>query len=340
MKPDSSDVTPPGVGTSRRSFLRAAGLLPAAAAAGFMLRGEKALADIQPIQRPGGSELKVSLNAFSFAHLLFLKVKHHRPGGTDLFDLVDFCAKHNIDGLDATGYFFPGFPNVPDDDYIYRLKRKAFEAGVGISGTGVRNNFTTKDKATRDTGVKIIKDWVIVASKLGAPVLRVFADTQMRGMSWRDVAGPGATRDQVYAWEAEDLRECAEFGQQHGVIIGVQNHGDFIATGQDLLHLLNLVNSKWCGPIIDTGYFRSKDPYQDIKMLAPYAVNWQVKQSVFGEESNVHTDLVKLVRIVRGSGYRGYLPVETLSVRGRPYDPWTLVPKFISQLRQEIAETA
>ena len=61
--------------------------------------------------------------------------------------------------------FFPGIPDVPPDAYIFDLKRKAFEAGVGISGTGARNNFTTSDKEKRAADVKIIKDWVVVASK-------------------------------------------------------------------------------------------------------------------------------------------------------------------------------
>ncbi len=332
-----------GMGTralNRRGFLRNAGMVPlAAATVGWSMTGASAFADIQPIQRPGSSELKISLNAYSFAKLLNAKVKRHGQG-IDLFDLVDFCAKYNIDGLDATGYFFPGFPDVPDDDYVYRLKRKAFEAGVGISGSGVRNNFTQRDKAKRAADVQIIKNWVIVASKLGAPVLRVFADTQMRGMSWHDVAGPGATWDEVAAWEADDLHECGEFGRQHGVIIGVQNHGDFLQTGDNLLKLLNLVNLEWCGAIIDTGYFRSSDPYHDMQILAPYAVNWQVKQSPLGAESNVPLDLKKFLGIVRSSGYRGYLPIETLSVPGKPYDPYQVVPTFVQQLRQAIAETA
>ncbi len=337
MKSERVELSTTGK-TGRRSFLKCAGLVSLAAATGWGLRDESAFADIQPIHRSGSSELKISLNAYSFAKLLNAKIKHHRQG-IDLFDLVDFCAKYNIDGFDATGYFFPGFPAVPDDDYVYRLKRKAFESGIGISGTGVRNNFTQQDKAKRAGDVQTIKDWVVVASKLGAPVMRVFADTQMRGLSWHDVA-KGATWDQVAAWEADDLRECAEFGKQHGVIIGVQNHGDFLETGANLLKLLNLVNSEWCGPIIDTGYFRSKDPYEDMKLLAPYAVNWQVKQSPFGAASDLPLDLKKFLGIVRSSGYRGYLPIETLSVKGKPYDPYQVVPHFVAQLRQAIAETA
>jgi sugar phosphate isomerase/epimerase len=155
-------------------------------------------------------------------------------------------------------------------------------------------------------------------------------------LSWQDVA-KGYTWDQVASWIAADLKECAHYGGKHGVIIGVQNHGDFLRTGADLLKLINLVDSDWCGAIVDTGYFKSKDPYEDMARVAPYAVNWQVKQSAFGADSDVPLDLKRLIRIVRTSGYRGYLPIETLSVPGKSYDPYQVVPKFADELRQAIA---
>lgn len=326
------------VTSSRRQFLWQASAIPLVAAAAFGAVSDQADAELKPVPREGGSRLKVSLNAFSFSRLLNDKIKRGN-GGIDLFDLVDFCAKNNIDGFDPTGYFFPGFPAAPADSYLYDLKRHAFESGVGISGTGARNNFTTADKAQRAADVKIVKDWVICASKLGAPVLRVFADTQMRAKTWKDVAG-GATREQVRDWMAADLRECTDFGKEHGVIIGVQNHGDFLRTAGDLIELVGLVDSPWCGVIVDTGYFRSDDPYKDMEKAAPYAVNWQVKQSAFGAESDVKIDLKRLLRIVRASNYSGYLPIETLSVPGKPYDPFQVVPGFVQELKRAIAESA
>lgn len=324
-------------GVSRRDFLRLGSAIPLATASAALL-SSTALAEIEPIQRAGSDVLKVSVNAFSFSRLINAKVKHGKQG-IDLFDLVDFCAKNDIDGFDPTGYFFPGFPDVPPDSYIYDLKRKAFESGVGISGTGARNNFTTSDKDTRAAGVKIIKDWVVVASKLGAPVLRVFADTQMRAKTWHDVAA-GFTQDQVRDWIADDLRDCTAFGKEHGVIIGVQNHGDFLRTADDVIRLVGMVDSPWCGVIVDTGYFRSPDPYADMVKAAPYAVNWQVKQSPFGAESDVKLDLPRLLKIVRSSGYSGYLPVETLSRPGTPYDPYKVVPPFVRELKAAIAASA
>src|SRR5262249_8858735 len=265
---------------NRRDFLKSATLFPLAAAAGLELGSISTLPETKPIKRAGGPMLKVSLNAYSFSKPLNDKVKRH-GAGVDLFDLIDLCAKYNFDGFDATGYFFPGYPNVPSNEYVNDLKRKAFELGIGISGTGVRNNFTQPDAAKRAADVQHIKEWVEVASRLGAPVLRVFADTQMRATSWDQIA-KGHTWDQVAEWIAADLRECAAHGKAHGVIIGVQNHGDFLKTADHVLKLLNLVDSDWCGAIVDTGYFKSPDPYADMARVAPYAVNWQVKQSPFG----------------------------------------------------------
>ena len=289
-------------------------------------------------QKPRKQEYKVSLNAYSFNKLLNDSLKG-RAEGITLIKVIEFAAKNKFDGVDPTGYFFPGYPAVPKPSFIGEVKQRAADLGLGISGTGVRNNFTTADKAVRDQGVAHIKQWVEVAAQLGAPVVRVFADTQMRAQNWQGVSN-GASRADVQNYIAAALRECADCGKKFGVRIGVQNHGDFLQTGEELMTLVKAVGSEWCGPIVDTGYFKSPDPYVDIALVAPHALNWQVKQSPLGEDSEVPTDLNKLLRIIRKSGYTGYLPIETLSPRGKPYDPFTVIPAFADQLRAAIAATA
>lgn len=329
---------------SRRDFLKRASLLPAGAIAASL--GTVSALAVEPIKRVGGASLKISCNAYSFGKLLNDQVKG-RGTGISLFDLADFCAKQNFDAFDATGYYFPGYekdgPGVPTDKYIFDLKRHAFDLGLGISGSGVGNNFTVADKAARAKDVQRIKNWTEVAAKLGAPVLRVFADTQMRAQTWQTVSN-GATRDQVEEWIADNIRECSEHAAKYGVIIGVQNHGDFLKTADDQISLINRVKSPWCGAIVDTGYYKATDPYAEMAKAAPYAVNWQVKQSPEGVENEAAapTDLKRLLKIVRESGYRGYLPIETLSPRGGVgnYDPYKVVPAFLAQLREAIAQTA
>lgn len=298
---------------TRRSFLAGAAALPLLA-------------------KPAA--LKTSLNAYSFNKLLNDNIKG-RGEGITLIQVMEFAAKHKFEGFDPTGYFFPGYPERPTDAYIDGFKRRAKELGIGISGTGVRNNFTTADKEVRDAGVKHIKEYVEVAARLGAPVIRVFADTQMRAQNWESVS-KGASRKDVQDWIAAALKECADHGKKFGVRIGVQNHGDFLKSAKEHLALLDAVGSEWCGPIVDTGYYKTADPYADIAAVAPRSLNWQVKQSPFGEDSEIPTDMKRMVAIVRKSGYSGYLPIETLSPKGKPYDPFTVVPAFLKQLQDAL----
>src|SRR5579883_1365708 len=187
-----------------------------------------------PIKRAGGPRLKVSLNAYSFNKTLNDQLKG-RGKGMSLFELLDFCAEQNFDAIDPTGYFFPGYPKPPTDTYLNDFKRRAFVFGLDISGTGVRNNFAQADKAKRAADVQHVKEWVEVAARMGAPVLRVFAGAQPEGHSW----------DEVARWMVEDLKACAEHGKKHGVLIGIQNHGDMLKTGEETVKIVKMVDSEW-----------------------------------------------------------------------------------------------
>ena len=275
------------------------------------------------------SHIRLALNAFSFNDVLMAKGTPEKPAFT-LFDLLEWCAGQNIEALDITAYYIPSYPEVPTDDYTYELKRRAFSLGIDISGTGIRNNFASPDPAVRVADVERAKKWIVVAAKLGAPVIRLFAGEIPKGYEnkWDEVAG----------WMTECFRECAAFGAQHGVIVGIQYHGDMLQTADQCIKVVKAVNSKWAGIILDTGNFIVTDPYADIAAVIPYTVNWQVKESVFGLGSPVKTDFPRLMKIIQKSGYRGYLPVETLAVKGVPYNPFVLVPELMKDLNAVMNE--
>lgn len=283
------------------------------------------LKSVDQSEKAPASHIKLALNAFSFNDTLMAKGRPEKLAFT-LFDLLDWCAGENIEALDITCYYIPTYPEIPSDEYIYELKRKAFRLGIDISGIGIRNNFASPDKALRAADIERAKQWILVAEKLGAPVIRLFAGEIPKGYEnkWDEVSG----------WMIDCFRECADFGAHHGVIIGIQNHGDMLKTAEQCIKVVNAVNSKWAGIILDTGNFKVDDPYTDIEAVIPYAVNWQVKESVFGNTSEVKTDLIRLMKIIKQSGYRGYIPVETLKLVGKvkPYDPFVLVPQFMKEL--------
>jgi sugar phosphate isomerase/epimerase len=304
--------------------------LAATAAALTGLTG-RASAAYEPIRRVGGPLLRPALNAYSFLEQL-------NDGRIDLPRVCEFAAKQNIEAVDLTGYFFPGYPKAPADAYVNQLKRQVHDLGLVISGTGVRNDFATADKAVRAEGVNVTKTWIEVAARLGAPVVRVFAGPQAPFKKWEDAAA-NTPRADVEGWMADALRQCAEHGEKFGVIVAVQNHGDFISSGAEHLSLLKRVDHPWCGPLVDTGKYFTDDPYADIAVVAPYAVNWQIKENMRSDTKSPPTDFRKLVKIIRDSGYRGYLPIETLAMKRKDYDPAAEVIKTLAALREAIAAT-
>jgi len=288
----------------RRAFLK--GSVAAA--------GSTAVLSAEKIPREPGVRLRLALNAYSFDKPL-------RSGSMTLEDVVHFCAQHRVDALDATGYYFPGYPQTPPDAYVYNLKRTAFLNGVQLSGTGVRNDFATADSAIRARDIAMVKAWIEVASRLGAPVIRVFSGP----------ARPeGHTFNQALEWMIPAFRECAELGKRHGVIVGLQQHNDFLKTADETIRVIEAVNSPWFGDILDVGSLRQNDPYAEIEKLVPYAVSWQLKENV-GADSPI--DLARIRAIIEKVGYRGVLPFEALGAG----DPRDRISNFLERIRTAFA---
>ncbi|MDR1937535.1 MAG: sugar phosphate isomerase/epimerase [Tannerellaceae bacterium] len=241
------------------------------------------------------SRIKIALNFYSFNTPLL-------DGSETLESVIDYCSDTGFAAIDPTGYYFKGYPQVPSDAYINRIKYHAFRQGIQISGTGVRNDFTLPDAAAREKEKQLVKDWVVVAAKLGAPVVRIFTGGGVP---------KGYSRDEVARWVARDIDECGEFAKQYGIMLAVQNHNDFLKTAEEVEQLFALIRSEAVGLMIDIGSYRT-DPYREIEQTVKYAVSWQIKEAVFINGVETPTDIPRVMDIIRRSGYRGYVPIETL----------------------------
>jgi len=266
------------------------------------------------VKRRSGVNIKIGLNSYSFNRPL-------TAGTMTLNDVVDFCAMHNVGGLDATGYYFPGYPKVPSDESIYAFKKTAYLNGVTISGTGVRNDFALPDASARKDQIQLVKDWVDVAHKLGASFVRVFSGRELP---------KGYTFDQVLEWMIPAFRECAEYGKAHGVLIGLQHHDDFLKTAEQTIRVVNAVDSDWFSVVLDVGSFHERDPYAEIEKLLPYACTWQIKENVWMGGKLTPIDLPRVRTIIDKVGFRGFLPIEALG----PGDPQAVVAAFLAKVRK------
>ena len=272
----------------RRSFIKASS---------FALVGATG---IQPssaeAQNSSGYGITPSLNAYSFNKALLEE-------GMSLDRLFLFAAQAGFTAVDLTAYYIPGYPEVPEDKTLYEIKRDAFRTGISFSGTGVRNDFTVSDAEALAGEIDHVKQWIVAASKLGAPNIRVFDG---KATSAGNSSSP--THQQV----VDAFRECARFGARHGVNVAFQNHHDFLIRTGEIIDIIRRVDSEWFGLMLDTGSVAGPDPYGEIEKLIPYAVTWQVKERIRKGEVTEPLDVQRLISLLHKHEYHGFLPIETL----------------------------
>jgi sugar phosphate isomerase/epimerase len=298
--------------TSRRQFLQHA----AGAAAAAALGPGALAAEAKPKPKPFPGTYKLSVAGYSYRAYLTGKRK---PKMTLLGDFLDRAAEMKLDAVEPTSYYFP----KTSKDYLLSLRDRAQKLGLAISGTAVGNDFGHPPGPKRDAQIRHVKAWVDHAAVFGAPVIRIFAGHRHKGQS----------KDEAHALMVEAMRECCEYAGKHGVALALENHGGPTTSGRDLLRFVEEVDSPHFGINLDTGNFRTPDPYADMALAAPHAINCQVKVELRVKGKRQPADYERIIRILRTAGYDRYVVLEYEARE----DPLTAIPRHIQALRKAIA---
>ena len=284
---------------------------------------------VEPFVRTGGARLRLSLAAYSFRDFFTEgpKAKENIPAERALTmeKFIGRCAEWQCDGAELTSYWFP--KDVTDERLI-AIRRHAHLCGVSISGTAVGNTFTHPPGAERDKQVADVKQWIDRAALLGAPHIRVFAGAVQKGST------PEAAKKACI----EQLEECGAYAGKRGIFLGVENHGGIVAEPEGILEIMRAVKSPWVGINLDTGNFKTDDPYADLAKIAPFAVNVQIKTEIQRRDRKEpeRADFAKLAGILRAANYQGWVALEF----EEKTDPWEHVPAVLGQLRGALAAPA
>ena len=301
----------------RRQFISAG----AAALAGLSLASLVPAAD--PIVRSGQPHLKLSLAAYSFyRHLSQNWPSPKHEGSMTLLDFIDFCGEQDLDGVELTSYYFP---KQITPEYIQQVKEKTFRLGLDISGTAIGNDFCKPAGEALDAEKAMTRQWIDYAAQLGAPVIRIFAG----------YVPPGDTEAAALDRCVAAIDESVAYAASKGVVLALENHGGVTATPEQLLAIVKRVApSSSFGVNFDSGNFNTADPYASLEMIAPYAMNTQVKVSVLPAGGQKQpSDLARVIRILKQAHYRGYLVLEYEDEA----EPRTAIPPLLKQLRELIA---
>jgi sugar phosphate isomerase/epimerase len=291
---------------SRREFLRSGAAL---AASPLIAKAT------DPVMRPGPkSDVKLSLAAYSYRQALDLK----KPTMT-LFDFMDTSAELGVRGVELTSYYWPETTN----EYIDKLKAHAAKKSLAVSCLPVGNDFCVTDAAKYKAQIQHVKDWTERAARLGAPAVRIFAGKVEKG----------DTLENAQKRCIEAVQECCDHAAKFNVTLALENHGGITATPDMLLALVKPVKSKFLAVNLDSGNFRTDDPYADFAKMVPYGVVCQIKVEVFPTgKGKQEADLARVVKILKDGNFHGYAALEYEAAE----DFMVAIPRYVKELKKLI----
>lgn len=292
---------------TRRSFLQSGLALGASAMSGTLLPA------IDPIPRRGKAPMRLSIAAYSYRDFLTGK---KQPAMT-LEDFVDRAADMGLSAVELTSYYFKDSSPAA----LTKLRGRCTRLGLDVSGGAVGNNFCLTDTAKWQSEIDKVKEWIDRYALLGAKAIRIFAGTLPKG----------GTEEEARRRSVEAIQQACDHAAKVGIYLALENHGGITATAEQLLAIVKTVQHEWFGVNLDTGNFRTDDPYGDLARLAPYAVNVQVKTEMHPKgKKKEPADLARLVRILSEANYRGYVALEYEAAE----DPLTAIPRHVEELKK------
>jgi sugar phosphate isomerase/epimerase len=279
-------------------------------------------------------DFKISLAQWSLHKALFSKK----------LSALDFpvTAKKDFgaEGVEYVNQFFKD--KAKDMEFLKALKQRADDNGIKnilimIDGEG---SLADKNQATRIKAVENHYKWIEAAKFLGCHSIRVNLHGEGTENEWKSASIDG-------------LGRLTEFGSKNKINVIVENHGSYSSNGKLLTDVIRQVNNKRCGTLPDFGNFcirREKgdmwespcvefyDKYKGVEEMLPYAKGVSAKSLDFDADGNETTiDFRKMLKLVKDSGYNGYIGIEYEGERMSEEEGIRATKKLLEKVRVELA---
>jgi len=265
-----------------------------------------------------GSLITAGLTAFPFAlsrcaqpepwfRISLAQWSLHRALQGGMLDNFEFPVKAKRDfGIQAVEYVSTFFDrHEVNPKYLDELKRITDYHGITnvlimVDGEG---SLGASDKNERTEAVENHYKWVDAARHIGCHAIRVNAS----GDGGWDALGKNVS---------SGLHLLAAYAQKQNIKILVENHGGLSSSGAWLSQVMKTVNLPGVGTLPDFGNFtvsptEQYDKYQGMTELMPFAAGVSAKSYAFDDDGNeTSIDFDRMMKIVKKSGYRGYIGIE------------------------------
>lgn len=323
---------------ARRSFLAATAGSLGAAGLGLVPAASTSAAPARAAAGAGRPRIKLGISSYSYWHFKTEKVP--------IETVIDRAAALGVEGVDILHRQMDLPEKEPltaaHREYLARLKRHAFRAGIDLIALSIHQDFVDPDPEFRRRQVEHTVKCIEIAGLLGVPCIRLNSgrwntiadfDDLMKARGIEPVL-PGYTEADGFRWCQECIEQCLPKAAEWGVLLALENHWGLTRSPEGQLRLLDAIHSPWLGALMDTGNFL-EDPYEKLRKIAPRTVFVQAKTYPGGGEwYTLDLNYRKIAGILRDAGYTGYVSLE---MEGKQ-DPLAAVPASIAMLRRAFSD--
>lgn len=246
-----------------------------------------------------------------------------RTGSMSILDAIDWVAELGAEHIEIVPL---GFNFNENPDLIGAIRERAAKAGIALSNYAIGANFITDSTEAYEAEIERVKREVDHAHALGVNLMR------------HDVA---ARQDTSIIRFQEDLpriadacRQIADYAAEYGITTSLENHGYYVQASDRVQAVVHAVDRPNYKTTLDVGNFVCVDenPVMAVKNNISYASMVHIKDFYIRPEhanpgegwfrsaggqylrgaiaGQGDLDLYELLRIVKHSGYDGYLSIE------------------------------
>jgi len=197
------------------------------------------------------------------------------------------------------------------DDRVAAIKNILAENGLELSAVSPATEYLQFDEDSRNGQIHHTMAHIDLACRFGCKQLRIFAGGRVpEGRGHQEMI------DAVVAC----LEPAAEYAAEKGVILSIENHGQFGRTYELISAVLDAVQSPWVGMTLHTsGIDRMRDDYLEmVREFAPRITHMHLNDAIVTPEGRHQQcalgegtlDIPAILDILDEHGYDGYYNLE------------------------------
>jgi len=192
---------------------------------------------------------------------------YHRTmadGAMDYEGFINKAAELGFETVDIVGYWWK-------DEMAESAKCQDWckAAGVHLAAYAIGDNLAVRDEAEHDEQCAQIRHGIEIASRMDAPMVRVFGGHLAEGMD----------DDEAFELVVKGFKKVIGEAEKAKVVLALEDHGGMPGTSGEVLKVMEAVGSEYLRPLVDLGNFLGKGqrPEEAVKDLATTACMTHVK---------------------------------------------------------------